>query len=118
MSMLKMKLKHTKNLLNIFSIMSSSDLNPLMGQLFSRVSKIWQTLTSSKKRAAIVVTAFALAVLGALFTSCGVTKTIVRTSGKGTTNAQVSVTTNNPTSVSVETQVDSIPVKISSSKRK
>lgn len=39
--------------------------------------------------------------------SCGTTRTTVRTSGKGSTNATISVTTNNPTSVSVETKLDS-----------
>lgn len=85
--------------------------------LVSFLLKIFPNLSSSKKVAAIVVSAVAAAVLLCLFTSCGVTRTIVRTSGKGTTNASVSVTTNNPTSVDVSTQVDSIPVRISSSRK-
>ena len=85
--------------------------------LVSFLLKTFQTLSSSKKVAVIVVSAVAAAVLLSLFTACGVTRTIVKTSGKGTTNASVSVTTNNPTSVDVSTQVDSIPVRISSSRK-
>lgn len=44
--------------------------------------------------------------------SCGVTKTSVRTIGKGTANATIQVTTNNPTQVSVETKLDSTSLKI------
>lgn len=44
--------------------------------------------------------------------SCGTTRTTVRTSGKGTTNATISVTTNNPTQVSVETKIDSTKLHI------
>lgn len=90
-------------------------LNP--SDLVSFLLKTFQSLSSSKKVASIVVSAVAVAVLLCLFTSCGVTRTIVRTSGKGTTNASVSVTTNNPTSVDVSTQVDSIPVRISASRK-
>ena len=53
-----------------------------------------------------------------LCSSCGITRTTVRTSGKGTTNASVSVTTNNPNSVDVSTQIDSIPISITSKKNK
>lgn len=90
-------------------------LNP--SDLVSYLLKTFQTLSSSKKVAVIVVSAVAAAVLLSLFTACGVTRTIVKTSGKGTTNASVSVTTNNPTSVDVSTQVDSIPVRISASRK-
>ena len=79
---------------------------------------VWQTLTGNTKR--VIVTIVTLSLLGVtllLIPSCGITRTTVRTSGKGTTNATVSVTTNNPTSVDVSTQIDSIPVKISSRKR-
>lgn len=44
--------------------------------------------------------------------SCGVTRTSVRTYGKGTANASIQVTTNNPTQVSVETKLDSTSLKI------
>lgn len=88
-----------------------------LSDLVSFLLKTFQTLSSSKKVAVIVVSAVAAAVLLCLFTSCGVTRTIVRTAGKGTTNASVSVTTNNPTSVDVSTQVDSIPVRISASRK-
>lgn len=47
--------------------------------------------------------------------SCGTTRTIVRTSGKGSTNATISVTTNNPTSVSVETKLDSTRLLVNKS---
>lgn len=90
-------------------------LNP--SDLVSYLLKTFPTLSSSKKVAVIVISAVAAAVLLSLFTACGVTRTIVKTSGKGTTNASVSVTTNNPTSVDVSTQVDSIPVRISSSRK-
>lgn len=89
-------------------------LNP--SDLVSFLLKTFQNLSSSKKVASIIVSAVA-AVLLCLFTACGVTRTIVRTAGKGTTNASVSVTTNNPTSVDVSTQVDSIPVRISASRK-
>lgn len=76
---------------------------------------VWKTLTGSTKR--IIITVVMCSLLGVtllLIPSCGITRTTVRTSGKGTTNATVSVTTNNPTSVDVSTQIDSIPVRISS----
>ena len=44
--------------------------------------------------------------------SCGTTRTAVKTFGKGTANASITVTTNNPTSVSVETKIDSTRLKI------
>lgn len=91
--------------------------SPNLSGLVSYLLKTFQTLSSSKKVAVIVVSAVAAAVLLSLFTACGVTRTIVKTSGKGTTNASVSVTTNNPTSVDVSTQVDSIPVRISASRK-
>lgn len=47
-----------------------------------------------------------------ILSSCGVTKTSVRTYGKGTANASIQVTTNNPTHVSVETKLDSTRLKI------
>lgn len=60
-----------------------------------------------------------LATLMALWlcTSCGVTRTTVRTNGKGTTNASISVTTNNPTSVDVRTKVDTISMNINPKKK-
>ena len=47
-----------------------------------------------------------------LLSGCGTTRTTVRTYGKGATNATISVTTNNPTHVSVETKIDSTRLKI------
>lgn len=44
--------------------------------------------------------------------SCGTTRTSVKTFGKGVANATIQVTTNNPTSVSVETKIDSTSLKI------
>lgn len=55
----------------------------------------------------VCTTVLALAVSLLCLASCGTTRTTVRTSGKGSTNATISVTTNNPTSVSVETKLDS-----------
>ena len=52
-----------------------------------------------------------------LLSSCGTTRTTVRTVGKGTTNATISVTTNNPTHVSVETKIDSTHLKINKNER-
>lgn len=90
-----------------------------MEWICSQVSNVWQTLTGNTKR--IIVSLVTLSLLGVtliLIPSCGITRTTVRTSGKGTTNATVSVTTNNPTSVDVSTQIDSIPVKISSKRKR
>ena len=55
----------------------------------------------------VCMTVLALALSLLCLASCGTTRTTVRTTGKGTTNATISVTTNNPTSVSVETKLDS-----------
>lgn len=63
----------------------------------------------------VCTTVLALAVSLLCFQSCGTTRTTVRTSGKGTTNATISVTTNNPTSVSVETRIDSTKLHINKS---
>ena len=52
-----------------------------------------------------------------LLSGCGTTRTTVRTVGKGTTNATISVTTNNPTQVSVETKLDSTHLKINKNER-
>lgn len=80
---------------------------------------VWRTLTGSTKRAIItIVTCSLLGVSLLLIPSCGITRTTVRTSGKGTTNATVSVTTNNPSSVDVSTQIDSIPVRITSKRNR
>lgn len=94
------------------------DYKTLLESICSRVLSVWQTLTGNTKRVIItIITCSLLGVTLLLIPSCGITRTTVRTSGKGTTNATVSVTTNNPTSVDVSTQIDSIPVKISSRKR-
>lgn len=81
-------------------------------ELFSKVWKTLETLPLNRKRWFIVVVCAAIAALSLLLASCGTTRTIVRTQGKGSTNAQISVTTNNPTSVSVETHLDSTKLQI------
>lgn len=81
-------------------------------ELFSKVWKTLETLPLNRRRLFIVVVCAAIAALSLLVASCGTTRTIVRTQGKGTTNAQISVTTNNPTSVSVETHLDSTKLQI------
>lgn len=101
-----------KNLLNILHIMYNLELKALTELICSTLRKIWGTLTLNKKRALIVVVSAAVAAVALLVTSCGTTRTVVRTQGKGTTNAQISVTTNNPTSVSVETRLDSTKLQI------
>lgn len=83
-----------------------------MERIFSILRKTLETLTLNKKRWLIVVLSAAVAAVALLLTSCGTTRTVVRTQGKGTTNAQISVTTNNPTSVSVETHLDSTKLQI------
>lgn len=83
-----------------------------LADLFSKVKKILETLPLSRRRLIIVVVCAAVAALSLLVSSCGTTRTVVRTQGKGTTNAQISVTTNNPTSVSVETHLDSTKLQI------
>lgn len=115
MSMLRMKFKHMKNLLNILLIMYNLELKALTELICSTLRKIWETLTLNKKRVLIVVVSAAVAAVALLLTSCGTTRTVVRTQGKGTTNAQISVTTNNPTSVSVETHLDSTKLQINKS---
>lgn len=109
---LKMKYRLTKNLLNTLHIMYNLELKTLMELICSTLRKIWGTLTLNKKRALIVVVSAAVVAVALLVTSCGTTRTVVRTQGKGTTNAQISVTTNNPTSVSVETRLDSTKLQI------
>ena len=81
-------------------------------EIYSKVKKILATLPLNRRRALIVILAAALASVALLLSSCGTTRTVVRTLGKGTTNAQISVTTNNPTSVSVETHLDSTRLQI------
>lgn len=110
--MLKMKFKHMKNLLNTLLTMYNLELKTLTELICSTLKKIWETLTLNKKRTLIIVVSAAVAAIALLVTSCGTTRTVVRTQGKGTTNAQISVTTNNPTSVSVETRLDSTKLQI------
>lgn len=81
-------------------------------ELFSKVRKTLEILPLNKRRWLIVVVCAAVAAVSLLVSSCGTTRTVVRTQGKGTTNAQISVTTNNPTSVSVETHLDSTKLQI------
>ena len=109
---LKMKYRLTKNSLNTLHTMYNLELKALSELICSTLRKIWETLTLNKKRALIVVVSAAVAAVALLVTSCGTTRTVVRTQGKGTTNAQISVTTNNPTSVSVETRLDSTKLQI------
>ena len=95
------------------------DYRTLLESICLRVLNVWQTLTGNTKRVIItIVTCSLLGVTLLLIPSCGMTRTTVRTTGKGTTNATISVTTNNPTSVDVSTQVDSIPVRISSKRNR
>lgn len=84
-------------------------------EIFSKVRKTLETLPLNKRRWLIVVVCAAVAAVSLLVSSCGTTRTVVRTQGKGTTNAQISVTTNNPTSVSVETHLDSTKLQINKS---
>lgn len=95
--------------------MYNLELNPLMVRICSIVKKRLATLTLNKKRLLIVILSAVFAAVALLVTSCGTTRTVVRTQGKGTTNAQISVTTNNPTSVSVETHLDSTKLQINKS---
>lgn len=92
--------------------MYNLELKTLMERTCSILGKILAPLSLSKKRWLIVVVSAAVAAIALLVTSCGTTRTVVRTQGKGTTNAQISVTTNNPTSVSVETRLDSTKLQI------
>lgn len=72
------------------------------------INKILAWLKTSPKWSKVTFPFLAASALVVyLFSSCGTTRTIVRTQGKGSTEAHISVTTNNPTSVSVETKVDS-----------
>lgn len=77
------------------------------------ISKIFAWLkTSPKWTKAVFPFLVASAVVVFFLSSCGSTRTIVRTQGKGTTEAHISVTTNNPTHVSVETLLDSTKLMI------
>lgn len=92
--------------------MYNLELKTLTELICSTLRKILAPLSLSKKRWLIVVVSAAVVAVALLVTSCGTTRTVVRTQGKGTTNAQISVTTNNPTSVSVETCLDSTKLQI------
>lgn len=77
------------------------------------ISKILSWLKTSPKWTKVVfpfLVAASVAIY--LLSSCGTTRTIVRTMGKGSTDAHISVVTNNPTSVSVETKLDSTKLMI------
>lgn len=77
------------------------------------IKKAFAWLTKSPKWAKILCPFLvACLVVVYLLSGCGTTRTTVRTVGKGTTNATISVTTNNPTRVSVETKIDSTHLKI------
>ena len=94
------------------------DYKTLLASIFSRLLNAWKTQTGTTKRFIVtIVTCSLLGVTLLLVPSCGITRTTVRTSGKGTTNATVSVTTNNPNTVDVSTQIDSIPVRITSKRK-
>lgn len=92
-------------------------LNDITNLISSQVKKIWPTLSLNRKRLTIVVVGIVAIFLALVCVSCGVTRTTVRTNGKGTTNAQISITTNNPTSVSVETRIDSTKVSVNKSSK-
>lgn len=77
------------------------------------ITKILAWLKTSPKWSKVTFPFLAaIALVVYLLSSCGTTRTIVRTQGKGSTEAHISVTTNNPTSVSVETKVDSTKLLI------
>lgn len=81
-------------------------MNEISTKIFAwlKASPKWSKVTFPFLVASAVVVYF--------LSSCGTTRTIVRTNGKGTTDAHISVTTNNPTSVSVETRLDSTKLMI------
>ena len=82
------------------------------------IKKAFSWLTKSPKWAKILCPFLvACLVVVYLLSGCGTTRTTVRTVGKGTTNATISVTTNNPTHVSVETKIDSTRLKINKNER-
>lgn len=81
-------------------------MNEIVSKIFSwlKVSPKWTKVAFPFLVASAVVVYF--------LSSCGSTRTLVRTMGKGSTDARISVTTNNPTSVSVETRLDSTKLMI------
>lgn len=80
--------------------------------------KIWsslvnqlKTLTSNKKRILILVTSLLLTLTAIFCVSCGTTRAVVHTSGKGVSTGTITITTNNPTSVQVSPKLDSISIR-------
>lgn len=70
-----------------------------------------KTLTSNKKRVLILVTSLLLTLTAIFFVSCGPTRAVIHTSGKGVSTGTITITTNNPTSVEVSPKLDSISIK-------
>lgn len=70
-----------------------------------------KTLTSNKKRVLILVTSLLLTLAAIFCVSCGTTRAVVHTSGKGVSTGTITITTNNPTSVEVSPKLDSISIK-------
>lgn len=70
-----------------------------------------KTLTSNKKRILILVTSLLLTLTAIFCVSCGTTRAVVHTSGKGVSTGTITITTNNPTSVQVSPKLDSISIR-------
>lgn len=83
---------------------------------FIKIALSW--LKGSPRFAKIVVPLLLAAlVVVYLLGSCSPTRAVVRTAGKGSSNASVSITTTNPISVDVSTKVDTIGLSINPKKR-
>lgn len=70
-----------------------------------------KTLTSNKKRVLVLVTSLLLTLIALFCVSCGTTRAVIHSSGKGSSSGTITITTNNPTTVDVSPKLDSISIK-------
>lgn len=90
----------------------------LLKQMTELCTNIWsslltrlKTLTSNKKRVLILVTSLLLTLIALFCVSCGTTRAVIHSSGKGSSSGSITITTNNPTTVDVSPKLDSISIK-------
>lgn len=76
---------------------------------FTKLLSALKAQSTPIKVVSVIAVALAAAVI--VFSSCGTTRAVIRTSADNTSSS-ISITTNNPTNVSVSTGVDSLGFKI------